>query len=161
MAHKTLIDGTSYEISGGKTLVGGTEYGIQGGRTLIGGTGYDIPVAVASDCTITINGGSKGGGTTAQTCHKAYVLYNGTKYINTSLIVPVGESITIHLEMGTFKLAFKNYEAYPDVRYEYIAADGTEVSYNSGPRYAPLTKTLVIESDTTIRFGYMTGEVTD
>ena len=42
MAHKTLIGGTAYEITGGKTLIGGTGYSIKGGKTLIGGTGYDI-----------------------------------------------------------------------------------------------------------------------
>lgn len=42
MAHKTLIDGTAYEITGGKTLIDGTAYSIKGGRTLIDGTGYDI-----------------------------------------------------------------------------------------------------------------------
>lgn len=42
MAHKTLIGGTAYEISGGKTLIGGTAYSLAKGRTLVGGTGYDI-----------------------------------------------------------------------------------------------------------------------
>ena len=42
MAHGTLINGTAYEITGGKCLVGGVEYSIQRGRTLVGGTGYDI-----------------------------------------------------------------------------------------------------------------------
>lgn len=42
MAHKTLVNGTSYEISGGKTLVGGTTYSISGGKTLVGGTAYGI-----------------------------------------------------------------------------------------------------------------------
>lgn len=42
MAHKTLIGGTSYEISGGKTLVSGTAYSIVKGKTLVGGTAYDI-----------------------------------------------------------------------------------------------------------------------
>lgn len=43
MAHKTLINGTSYDIKSGKTLIGGTGYDVKKGRTLIGGTGYDIP----------------------------------------------------------------------------------------------------------------------
>lgn len=43
MAHKTLINGTAYEIKGGRTLIGGTGYGVNKGRTLIGGTGYDVP----------------------------------------------------------------------------------------------------------------------
>ena len=42
MAHKTLVNGTSYEISGGKTLVNGTAYSISGGKTLVGGTTYKI-----------------------------------------------------------------------------------------------------------------------
>lgn len=42
MAHKTLIDGTAYEISGGKTLISGTVYDITGGKTLIEGTTYEI-----------------------------------------------------------------------------------------------------------------------
>ena len=41
-AHKTLINGTSYDVKGGKCLVNGTAYNIKKGRTLIGGTGYDI-----------------------------------------------------------------------------------------------------------------------
>ena len=42
MAHKTKINGTNYDVSGGKTLIGGTAYKITGGRTLIGGTAYAI-----------------------------------------------------------------------------------------------------------------------
>ena len=40
--HKTLINGTAYEVKGGKCMVDGTVYSIKKGRTLIGGTGYDI-----------------------------------------------------------------------------------------------------------------------
>lgn len=40
--HKTLVNGTVYEVKGGKCLVNGTVYNILKGRTLIGGTGYDI-----------------------------------------------------------------------------------------------------------------------
>lgn len=41
-AHKTLINGTAYEVKGGKCMVNGTVYSIKKGRTLIGGTRYDI-----------------------------------------------------------------------------------------------------------------------
>ena len=41
-AHKTLVNGTAYEVKSGKCLVNGTVYSIKKGRTLIGGTGYDI-----------------------------------------------------------------------------------------------------------------------
>ena len=43
--HKTLIDGTGYEIKSGRVLIAGTGYGIKKGRTLIDGTGYDITFA--------------------------------------------------------------------------------------------------------------------
>ena len=44
--HKTLIDGTGYEIKSGRVLIAGTGYDIKKGRTLIGGTGYDIKFCV-------------------------------------------------------------------------------------------------------------------
>lgn len=45
MAHKALIGGTAYDITGGRTLISGTGYDITKGRTLIGGTGYNINFA--------------------------------------------------------------------------------------------------------------------
>lgn len=42
MAHKTLINGTSYNTSGGKTLINGTAYNLKNGKTLVGGTVYGI-----------------------------------------------------------------------------------------------------------------------
>lgn len=40
--HKTLIDGTEYEMQSGRVLIDGTGYEIKSGRTLIDGTGYNI-----------------------------------------------------------------------------------------------------------------------
>lgn len=61
--HKTLIDGTGYEIKSGRVLIAGTGYDIKKGRTLIGGTGYDIsfgtPVgelAVGTSVFMNVNG---------------------------------------------------------------------------------------------------------
>lgn len=42
MAHKTLVGGTAYDITGGKTLVEGTSYSVKNGKVLIGGAAYDI-----------------------------------------------------------------------------------------------------------------------
>ena len=58
MAHKTLVNGTAYEVKGGKCLINGTAYSIKKGRTLIGGTGYDItfgPVMPVKGDLITMN----------------------------------------------------------------------------------------------------------
>ena len=63
MAHKTLVNGTAYDIAGGKTLVEGTSYSVKNGKVLIDGTEHDISLllpAVAldvwtsdyKDCTI-------------------------------------------------------------------------------------------------------------
>ena len=43
MAHKTLISGTAYSVTGGRELIGGTGYGCKAGKTLIGGTAFDVP----------------------------------------------------------------------------------------------------------------------
>lgn len=43
MAHKTLIDGTAYNIKGGRDLIGGTGYSKKNGKVPIDGTAYDIP----------------------------------------------------------------------------------------------------------------------
>ena len=65
MAHKTLVNGTVYEVKGGKCLVNGTSYDIKKGRTLIGGTGYDItfgppPMPVKGDLiTMNLDGTSR------------------------------------------------------------------------------------------------------
>lgn len=48
MAHKTLISGTAYSVTGGRELIGGTGYGCKAGKTLIGGTAYDISFDTAS-----------------------------------------------------------------------------------------------------------------
>lgn len=42
MSHKTLINGTAYNITSGKSLVSGTIYNISSGKTLVSGTGYNI-----------------------------------------------------------------------------------------------------------------------
>lgn len=42
MAHRTLINGTGYNVKKGRTLSEGTGYDIKKGRALIDGTGYDI-----------------------------------------------------------------------------------------------------------------------
>ena len=47
MAHKTLINGTAYEISGGRTLVNGTGYAIGKGKTLVSGTAYEVGFGTA------------------------------------------------------------------------------------------------------------------
>lgn len=55
MAHKTLVGGTAYNISGGKSMVSGTVYNITGGKTLVGGTGYNIGFESGASSTLNDN----------------------------------------------------------------------------------------------------------
>lgn len=81
MAHKTLISGTAYSVTGGRELIGGTGYSIKKGRTLIGGTGYEIKFK-PSEYTITMTGsGGK-------------ITYNGVEQ-NGTFTVTAGDSVTI------------------------------------------------------------------
>lgn len=66
MAHKTRVNGTVYDMKGGKCLVNGTSYDIKKGRTIIGGTGYDItfeppmPMPIKGDLiTMNLDGTSR------------------------------------------------------------------------------------------------------
>lgn len=43
MAHKTLISGTAYSVTGGRELISGTGYDCKAGKTLIGGTAFTVP----------------------------------------------------------------------------------------------------------------------
>ena len=60
MAHKTLIGGTAYKITGGRDLIDGTGYAKKSGKVLIGGTTYEIGFE-PSEFTMTISGGNTTG----------------------------------------------------------------------------------------------------
>lgn len=54
-AHRTLVDGTGYDITAGKCLIGGTAYALKKGRTLISGTGYDLALKASDGRTWLLN----------------------------------------------------------------------------------------------------------
>lgn len=54
MAHKTIVDGTVYDIGGGKTMVDRTVYNIQKGKTMVDGTVCEI--AFSSKIAVEITG---------------------------------------------------------------------------------------------------------
>lgn len=90
MAHKPLIDGTAYEISGGKTLIGGTAYSIKNGKTLVNGTAYEIEFQP----TITITGSGYSDSVIGGGYIGCYVEVDGIRYLDaTELSLPVGTEI--------------------------------------------------------------------
>lgn len=92
MAHKTLINGTSYDITGGRCLVGGTAYDIKKGRTLVGGTGYDISFEPGTTIIIEGTGGW-------ETSNLVTINVNGVKQTqNTTLHYDPGVVVSIRLD---------------------------------------------------------------
>ena len=94
MAHKTLISGTAYSVSGGRELIGGTGYGCKAGKTLIGGTVYEVK---GGKCLV--NG-------TSYDIKKGRTLINGAGYDITFGPPPMpvkGDLITMNLD-GTSRL---------------------------------------------------------
>ena len=92
MAHKTMINGTAYDISGGADLIAGTKYQIGGGKTRIAGTGYDISFAPGL-FTVEVTGGKIDG-----TYYHMYLVYGGVKYAAESVEIPAGSTVTIKME---------------------------------------------------------------
>ena len=99
MAHKSLVGGTAYDITGGRTLVGGTGFDISKGRTLVDGTGYDI----AFDFNITIT--STGIKPTSSYKPGCYVVINGeTVYSEGTYTAQAG--VPIRLVCGYFGVKY-------------------------------------------------------
>lgn len=102
MAHKTLIGGTAYEISGGKTLVNGTAYSIDKGKALVGGTAYEVGFVTDPVITIIFEPDTyEAFGETQYRCGNLIIgdtTYNAKYFINNgvdqcSLTLPVGTVI--------------------------------------------------------------------
>lgn len=93
MAHKTMIGGTVYDITGGKCLVGGTIYDVKKGIAKINGTGYDIEFSPPK-FTVT-NIGLEG--STASTYY-CYYEANGEKYVRGTQEFKAGTKIKFFVD---------------------------------------------------------------
>lgn len=116
MAHKTIINGTAYEVKGGKCLVNGTVYSINKGRTFINGTGYDIAFKPPYDPVFANNTWEQ----IIAACHNNEVpdtwkvadqkpmTINGVDY----LIDIIGKNHDTYTAGGTAPLAFQMHDCY-------------------------------------------------
>lgn len=97
MAHKTMIGGTTYDITGGKCLIGGTGYNVKKGRTLIAGTIYDI--VFSSPAIITTSGVPSG-----SNARFAYVKINGETVTanKTASYEPVNGEVLLEVYVSAF-----------------------------------------------------------
>ena len=135
MAHRTLINGTSYEILGGKSMRDGTGYNFESGRVLVNGTGYDVPFLIP----VTIVGGkSSAAPGTPQSL--GYAEYNGTKYTDETIYMQPGEQVRIFLQAS----ASMFYSALKFTVYGETIA-GTKVGSLAKEYYLTVTKASKIE----------------
>lgn len=131
MGHKILVDGTAYEITGGRTLIDGTGYDIKKGRTLIDGTGYDI--LFTPPPLIVYDGGSE--------------LVNGTEASKSSNVSIT--SGTIRLYFSTSKTAHYSISGIDFTKYNTLNFTGKvnnqyaittrKVGYSSSPSTTAFT----------------------
>lgn len=116
MSHKTIVNGTVYEVKGGKCLVKGTSYDIKKGRTLINGTGYDITFVPPYDPVFSNNTWEQ----IIAACHNNEVpdtwkvadqkpmTINGVDY----LIDIIGKNHDTYTAGGTAPLTFQLHDCY-------------------------------------------------
>ena len=155
MAHKTLIGGTAYEISGGKTLVNGTAYTIKKGKTLINGTAYGINFD--PEISIVVNAKKWGDGLFSSA---GTVTINGTKYSssssNTTLTLPVGTVISCGFGAQALKGASAAPTGMVKVNGAVVAQVTVTIDPNKALSTANKTYDYVVSRNATIE---LTGEV--
>lgn len=133
MAHKTLIDGTAYEIKGGRDLIDGTGYDKKQGKALVDGTARAITFA-PTEYVLTISGGST-------VSNGAYVIYGGKKYASGTLHIPAGGNVRVIVGyyqvnnanvtlIGAGTLKKLNSSGASENRYEYTPAGNATIKFS-------------------------------
>ena len=122
MSHKTLVNGTVYEVGGGKTLIDGVAYSIDKGKTLVGGTAYEVGFA-PSEATVTITG--SGGN-----ANMVWVTINGEDYREASSVnVPIGTVITCN-PYGSVILNGQTVANGKPITYDYTVTKNVTINLN-------------------------------
>lgn len=131
MAHKVLVDGTAYEISGGRTLVNGTGYSIDKGKTLVGGTAYEVGFGLP---TVILKLDAVFGNNLHVSINydvSTYCFYTtptgerGNLTSEGSYEFPIGTTISIEMEYGSKKIDMAVY-----LNDEQVAYSDSYLSYN-------------------------------
>lgn len=140
MAHKTLINGTAYNIKGGRDLIGGTGYSKKNGKVLIDGTVYAIEFVKKLRITIVnaIDSSSMSGS----------VIYNGKVHTSGTLEVEQGETVKIALRNDG-----GNGWCFVDVNGNTVASDTSSVEYTY-----TVTKNVRIRFDS---YSYVNASITE
>lgn len=156
MAHKTQLEGTVRQLTGGKVLVDGTAYAVKSGKTLVDGTVQTIGFS-SEVYTLTTDYGS----TTPPSKGSGSITYNGETYtVDTNGIGPYqievaqGDSVTISL---TGRDRYYELAGSKPIK---VTLNGTVVaSEKTGIDETTLEYTYTPQANATIKFvfGYANG----
>ena len=137
MAHKVCIDGTAYEIDGGKAMVDGAVYEIDHGVANVDGTAYEVGFAEMVTVKLKATGISNG---------YAWTIIDGVRYEGTEEVaVPIGTVITCYAKCDDM-VSLWNAPCY-------IYVNGTRVAETDD---GTISHALTVNTDITIKM--MTGE---
>ena len=156
MKNSALIDGTAYQIQGGKTIVNGTGYDINQGRTKIDGTGYDI--IFGKPCTLTLKNIPQ---VQMSTGYKICRITVDGVSIDTSVTtheLKVGQTVNILYDLNesettVYEVVYNNVSNVKVVGTDYKSSgytSGYVINTNGG--WVTKTYSFVLTSDTTIEF---------
>ena len=103
--NKVMIDGTVYDITGGRTMVSGTNYDIDNGKVMIAGTVYEISFSLPVT-TIVFNVTNANSTLNA---NSAYYILNGEKqtYAGTGGTIYSNETLQVYVSGST--ATYNNY----------------------------------------------------
>lgn len=134
--NKVMIDGTVYDITGGRTMVSGTNYDIDNGKVMIAGTVYEISFSLPVT-TIVFNVSNANNTLNATS---AYYILNGEKqtYTGTGGTLYSNETLQVYVSGST-----TNYS-----RYCSITLNGVQVQSGAG------TYTVNLEGCKTITLAF-------
>ena len=129
MVHKTKIDGTSYDINGGKCNIDGVKYNINKGKTLIDGTSYDINFLDPTKITVK---GEGAGSTPDGEVAISYIKINNESKIYTETVKEFKPGENVEIKLFAQNYGFSYNRAYIMINGEEVArasAAGETVDY--------------------------------
>ena len=143
MSHRTLVNGTAYEIKGGKTLIDGTAFSIKSGKTMVDGTAYEVGFAPAG-ATVKVTVSNTGLIASQTNSPNAHFSIDGVKHnVAEEFVTPIGTVLSCYCSRGSgtggtagiylngAEVQYKINDRY-QATYEYTVKSNVEIVLSSG-----------------------------
>ena len=160
MAHKTIVDGTEYAITGGKCMIDGTVYEIKNGKTLIDGTGYSIEFS-SGNAKVTFDFRREYETNTEDSRKYSRITLDGITYYNDSedtvQEVPKGTQMLVELRV---ELDDHHVDLYLNDEHLYSGVPKTDYNNKDEDGYEAtrVSYTFEIQGDTQVVFRYYAAD---